>query len=64
MVFRVQWGPKSPTSGIMCLTKGYPGPSRGLVLRVPQVGAAYQVRHPCKDREDPCKHIFPLFGDF
>ena len=59
MIFRVQWGQKSPKSGKMCLTKMYLGPCkvaagslqgcrRGLV-RVPQVGAAYQVWHPCKD---------------
>ena len=44
---------------------------RGLV-RMPQVGAAYQVQQPCKDLaatlQGPgyilVKHIFPLFGDF
>ena len=29
MIFRVQWGQKSPKSGIMCLTKMYPGPCKG-----------------------------------
>ena len=54
MIFRVQWGQKSPKSGKMCLTKmnpvlaRVPHCRRGLV-RVPQVGALYQVRHPCKD---------------
>ena len=29
MIFRVQWGQKSPKSGKMCLTKMYPGPCKG-----------------------------------
>ena len=29
MIFRVQWGPKSPKSEIMCLTKMYPGACKG-----------------------------------
>ena len=28
MIFRVQWGQKSPKSGKMCLTKMYPGPCK------------------------------------
>ena len=67
MIFRVQWSQKSPKSGINVFDQNVPGSLQGCrrgLVRVPQVGAAYQVRHPCKDREDPCKHIFPLFGDF
>ena len=30
MIFKVQWGQKSPKSGKMCLTKMYPGPARVL----------------------------------
>ena len=29
MIFRVQWGQKSPKGLIMCLTKMYPGPCKG-----------------------------------
>ena len=71
MIFRVQWGPKSPKNGKMCLTKIYPGPCKGAagslqgcrrgLVRVLQVGAAYHVRHPCKD---PCTFSSYTFFHF
>ena len=47
MIFRVQWGQKSPKSGIMCLTKMYLGPCKGdskFFLALNKVcGITYQI---------------------
>ena len=45
MIFRVQWGQKSPKSGKMCLTKMYPGPCKGAAGRSSISGAAPSQGH-------------------
>ena len=59
MIFRVQWGQKSPKNGNMCLTKMYPCPCKGAApymlllpaapLQAPCGTLTRTRRHPCKD---------------
>ena len=46
IIFRVQWGQKSPKSGKMCLTKMYPGPCMGAAPDMPLLPAKNNTKHP------------------